>query len=106
MKKRRSKRIVIGLKAEIISGGISCEGVIDNLSEDGIFVITAPSKTEMDFTSGTILEVNFQFMSEETLHLKCKVKWSHKTPPHHLTHRIGMEIIESPWDMNVTPKEG
>ena len=100
MKKRLSKRIIIGLKAEIISGDISCEGVIENLSEAGIYVITAPTKTEINFAPGTILEVKFQFLSGETLNLHCEVKWSYKTPPHGLTNRIGMKIINPPWDMS------
>ncbi len=100
MGKRLSKRIIIGLKAEIISGDIICEGVIENLSEAGIYVITAPTKTEIDFAPGTILEVKFQFLSGETLNLHCEVKWSYKTPPHGLTNRIGMKIIDPPWDMS------
>ena len=100
MEKRLSKRIIIGLKAEIISGDISCEGVIENLSEAGIYVITAPTKTEINFAPGTILEVKFQFLSGETLNLHCEVKWSYKTPPHGLTNRIGMKIINPPWDMS------
>src|SRR3990167_9703709 len=100
MGKRLSKRIIIGLKAEIISGDISCEGVIENLSEAGIYVITAPTKTEINFAPGTILEVKFQFLSGETLNLHCEVKWSYKTPPHGLTNRIGMKIINPPWDMS------
>lgn len=100
MEKRLSKRIIIGLKAEIISGDIICEGVIENLSEAGIYVITAPTKTEIDFAPGTILEVKFQFLSGETLNLQCEVKWSYKTPPHSLTNRIGMKIIDPPWDMS------
>ena len=100
MGKRLSKRIIIGLKAEIISGGISCEGVIENLSEAGIYVITAPTKAEIDFAPGTILEVKFQFLSGETLNLHCEVKWSSKTLPHRLTNRIGMKIIDPPWDMS------
>lgn len=97
MIKRLSERITIGLKAEIISGGMSCEGVIENLSEDGMFVVTHPTKAVIDFSPGATLEVKFQFLSGETLHLHCTVKWSHKTQPHGLTNRIGMEIIDSPW---------
>ncbi len=100
MEKRLSKRIIIGLKAEIISGDIICEGVIENLSETGIYVITAPTKSEIDFAPGTILEVKFQFLSGETLNLHCEVKWSYKTPPHGLTNRIGMKIIDPLWDMS------
>lgn len=100
MKKRNTNRITIGLKAEITSGSVSCEGVIENLSENGMFIITSPTDTVMDLTPGTILEVKFQFFSEETLKVNCKIKWSCKTPSHGLTNRIGMEIIDPPWEMS------
>jgi hypothetical protein len=98
VEKRHSNRIVIGLKAEIISDDIHYEGVIENLSEDGICVITVPTENTIDFAPGAILQIKFQFLSEETLNLRCKVKWSCKTPPHGLTQKIGMEIIDPPWD--------
>jgi hypothetical protein len=98
MGKQRFKRIIIGLKVEIISGDISCEGVIENLSENGIFVITFPAQTTIDFIPETPLQLNFRTLLGETLNLRCKVIWSSKTPPHGLTSRIGMEIIEPAWD--------
>jgi hypothetical protein len=102
MEKRRSKRKIVALKAEIVSGGKSYAGVIENLSEDGIYIITTPSKSSIDFALGTTVELKFQPPSEpkdilrssgETINLHCKVIWSYKTPPHGLTHSIGMEII-------------
>ncbi len=99
MERRLSKRIIIGLKAEIISGDMSCEGVVENLSEDGVCVITVPAKTTIDFAPKTILEVKLQFLSGETLNLRCEVIWSHKIQPHGLTNKVGMKIIDPPWDM-------
>jgi hypothetical protein len=98
VEKRHSNRIVIGLKAEIISDDIHYEGVIENLSEDGICVITVPTENTIDFAPGAILQIKFQFLSEETLNLRCKVRWSSKNKPHGLTQKIGMEIIDPPWD--------
>ncbi len=98
MEKRNSKRIFIGFDAEIIYEGSSYTAVIDNLSENGVSVITVPAKTELDFTPGATLKLKFQSHPGETLILHCKVKWSRKIPPHGLTHRIGLEIKDPPWD--------
>jgi hypothetical protein len=97
MEKRRSKRKIVRLKAERISGNKNHAVFIENLSEEGIYMITAPAKTSMDFTPGTKLELKFQFPSGDTLNLRCKVIWSYKkTPPDGLTNSVGMEIIAPP----------
>ncbi len=97
MERRRSKRIILSLEAELISGDTSYDGLIGNISEDGIYMRTMPTKTSIDtFTPGTNFELKFQLPSEEKLSLHCIVKWSHKTPPHGLTYSMGMEIIDPP----------
>ncbi len=100
MERRRSKRIFASFNTELTSGGKSYTGIIENLSENGVgvYMETAPTKNTIDCTPGTTLQLKFQPISGETLYLHCKVKWSHKTPPHGLTNSIGMEIIEPPWD--------
>ncbi len=98
MEKRLSKRIAVGFKAVFISDGTSYQGVIENLSEKGLNVITSPLKAAIDFIPETLLKLNFQTFLGETLNLQCKVKWACKTLPHRLTNRIGMEIIDPPWD--------
>jgi hypothetical protein len=57
-------------------------------------VITVPTENTIDFAPGAILQIKFQFLSEETLNIRCKLKWSCKTPPHGLTQKMGMEIID------------
>jgi hypothetical protein len=96
MERRRFRRKIVSLKAELISGGVSYLGVIENLSEEGIYMRIAPTKNAIDFVPGTKVELRFQPSSEETLNLPCSVKWAYKTPPHGLTTSIGMEIINPP----------
>jgi len=96
MEKRSLKRKIVTLKAEIVSCGKSYAGFIENISEDGIYMITAPTETEISFLTGTTLGLKFQLPSGGTQNLHCKVMWSYKTPPHGLTHSIGMEIINPP----------
>ena len=102
MNKRHSNRITIGLKAEIISDDVHYGGVIDNISEDGMFVITDFEKNPVNFTPGSTVKVKFQFLSQEMLVLDCTVQWSFKTPPHGLTTRMGLKIIDPPWKMDTT----
>lgn len=95
MERRRSKRKVLRLKAERISGNQRHAVFIENLSENGIHIIT-PSKTAIDIDPGTPLELKFQFLSGKIMNLHCNVKWSHKIPPNGLTRSVGIEIIDPP----------
>lgn len=95
MEKRHSKRITHDLKAEYISGGMSYSGFIENFSEDGIFIRTAPTKTAIDFSTQSNSELKFQPSSGETLHIHGDVKWFHtEISPHGLIFRIGVKILK------------
>ena len=96
MNKRRSNRIITSLKAVLIAHGIHYEGIIENISEDGIYLRTLPTKTPGAFVPGTPVELKFQRSEGESLnlHLSCKIIWSYKTPPYGLTDSIGLEIVD------------
>ncbi|MEF9426051.1 MAG: PilZ domain-containing protein [Candidatus Mariimomonas ferrooxydans] len=96
MDKRRTKRITYRLKAERISGNIKSAVFIENLSENGIYMITTPAKTRINFTPDSPVKLKFQLSSGETLNLNCKVIWSHKIQPDGLANSVGMEIIAPP----------
>ena len=102
MERRRSNRIKIGFKATLSSGDISVEGVIDDLSENGVNVLTYPSKSPMEFDPETQLTLNFQPSSRETLNFRCRVKWADKLRPHGSINRIGMEITNSPFEESLS----
>lgn len=97
MEKRRFKRIKVKLKAERISGDEKYGVLIEDISENGIHIITTPSNTHKKYTPGTDIDLKFLLISGETLNLHCKVIWAHsKIPPDGLTDSIGMEIIDPP----------
>ncbi len=96
MEKRRTKRITYRLKAERISGNIKSAVFIENLSENGIYMITTSAKTKINFTPDTPVELKLKLSSGETINLHCRVIWSHKIPPDHLANSVGMEIIDPP----------
>lgn len=97
MEKRRFKRIKVNLKAERISGNEKYGVYIEDISENGIHMITTPSSAHEKYTHGTDIDLKFLFTSGETLKLHCKVRWAYsKIPPDGLTDSIGLEIIDPP----------
>ncbi|KPK36388.1 MAG: hypothetical protein AMK70_02360 [Nitrospira bacterium SG8_35_1] len=95
MERRTSDRVVVNLKAERISCIENCSVFIENLSENGIYMITAPSRKN-SFTPGTELELELELSTEKSINLNCNVKWAYKNEHDDLTHSVGLEIIEPP----------
>ena len=52
MEKRSAKRHVVGLKAELLYGGKRYAGLVENISENGLYTIAYPLNKAIDFTSG------------------------------------------------------
>ena len=98
MERRRSQRIIIGFHADIVSNGNNYKGEIENLSEDGVLVVIAPADAAEEHKPGSMLTLKFRTLSGERLSLQCEVMWSNKTKPHEMTRRVGMKIIDPPWD--------
>jgi len=97
MERRRYKRKVVKLNAERISGNERYTVFIENISENGIYMINAPSGAVKSYLPGTEIDLKFQLSSGETLDIRCRVIWSYKrTPPDELTDSVGMEIIDPP----------
>jgi hypothetical protein len=117
------------MDAKLISGKKVYDGFIENISEHGIrwyhnsgviedlsglsdesegkiYIKTAPSKIALNCNPGSIIDLEFQISSGETISLQCRVIWS-KTRLHGPAKRIhfdtppeytimGMEIIAPP----------
>ncbi|MEE9524752.1 MAG: PilZ domain-containing protein [Thermodesulfovibrionales bacterium] len=97
MEKRRTKRITVSMKAERISGNLKKAVMIENISESGINMITAPAKTAARFKPGIDVRLKFRLSNGEILNLNCKVRWSYtKVPTDGLTSNVGLEIIDPP----------
>ena len=97
MERRHFYRINGGFETEIIYKDRSYKGIIDDLSEKGVGVITIPAEIEMDFIPGSSINLKFQPHPGETLVLNCRIKWFNKGSLHGLKYRIGMEVIDPPW---------
>ena len=96
MEARRSKRAILDIAAEIIDGDRRRAGTIENLSDEGIYVVTAPTKSEKDLFPGTEVEIRFWLPSGENIQLHCVVQWSYLTPPHGYTFSMGLRITDPP----------
>ncbi len=101
MVKGRYIRIPVKFEATIIYEKKEYEVKIENLSEEGIHIRTEPVKAVIDFEPGTLIELEFELLSGETLKpageilkLNCRVIWSEKSTPDDLKNIIGLEIID------------
>ncbi len=93
MERRRATRKTVKLKAERLSCTGKCSVFIENLSETGIKMITAPHK-EKDFVPGKELGLELELSSGEVIELNCNVKWAYDNPSKDLSSSVGLEIIE------------
>jgi len=97
MERRRSNRIAVNLKAQRISGDEKHTVFIEDISESGIHIITAPSVAYKKYTPGMDIDVRFQISPREKITLHCKTRWAyHKMPPEKEIDSIGLEILNPP----------
>jgi len=94
--RRRAKRISVNLKAERLSCTKDCSVFIENLSEYGIHMITAPPQNPSLFKPGSPVELKLKINNGETIKLQCNVKWSFDNSPEDMTNSVGLEIINPP----------
>jgi hypothetical protein len=95
MERRRASRVTVNLKAERISCNKDCSVFIENLSESGIYMTTAPAKNN-EFVPGTELDLELELNSGKIINLNCNVKWAIDNSPDDLTGSVGLEIIDPP----------
>ncbi len=98
MEKRKAKRITIGFNADIAYEGENYRGITENLSESGAGIITDPVDIPADFKPGTKLEIQFQPQPGESIKLGCNIMWVNKVSSNGKTQRVGMMIIDPPWE--------
>lgn len=92
--KRLSDRISVEFEAKLILNKTRYDGVINNISEDGICMTTEYIEKDSDFFPGTTLEVELQLSSGEVMNIPCKVMWSNKD----FTDILGLAISEKPFE--------
>ncbi|MBI4847735.1 MAG: PilZ domain-containing protein [Nitrospirae bacterium] len=95
MEKRQSKRVTVNLKAERISCTKNCSVFIENLSEDGIYMTTAPAKNN-EYVPGKEIDLELELHNGKIINLNCHVKWAIDNSPDDLTNSVGLQIIDPP----------
>lgn len=98
MDKRIAKRIIVSLKAELILDSKSYFGVIENLSESGVYLEATTTKTGLNLIPGTKIRLNFQNPSKEKINLNCEVRHfnSIKNIFQEMINKTGLEIKDPP----------
>lgn len=111
MERRCCRRIIVLLRAEIISSvesypgfletpsefdGVNFytfAGTIENISEEGM-MMTVPEAAKLNFNTGSIVDVSFQIPSDERVNLQCEIMWLRVITSHDgKSQRMGMEIV-------------
>jgi len=94
MERRRARRVTINLKAERISCINDCSVFIENISETGIYLITAPEKKNT-YIPGTEMDLELELSTGKTINLNCNVKWAENSTDEK-SKSVGLEIINPP----------
>ncbi|MBI5666079.1 MAG: PilZ domain-containing protein [Nitrospirae bacterium] len=94
MERRGARRVTINLRAERISCINNCSVFIENISETGIYMITAPEKKN-NYVPGTELDLELELSNGKTIHLNCNVKWADDSSDDK-SKSVGLEIINPP----------
>ncbi|MBI4682840.1 MAG: PilZ domain-containing protein [Nitrospirae bacterium] len=94
MERRLARRVTINLKAERISCINNCSVFIENISETGIYMITAPAKKNT-YIPGTELDLELKLTNGKTINLSCNVKWAENSPEDK-SKSVGLEIVDPP----------
>jgi hypothetical protein len=94
--KRIHHRIIVRLKAVLTFKDISYVGMIENISEHGLYMIALPINHGIDFSPGAIHEMKLRTFPGESVIMHCKIQWSYKTPPYGLTNSVDMEVMDPP----------
>ena len=97
---RATERMVVNLEAEVLAGGNTYSGTIENISTDGLYIqfVTEPTKSVKDFLPTTRFNIKFQLPSGDKINLDCESRWIniYTEPPDSVVNHLGIQIIDPP----------
>lgn len=99
LEKRRNKRKSADLfKVKLATEDANYPGIIENVSNSGMHIISSSKKSVASFIPETIVKLAIKPADGTEAELHCEVRWVHinKTPIHGLTYRMGMELLQYP----------
>ncbi|MBI4682950.1 MAG: PilZ domain-containing protein [Nitrospirae bacterium] len=98
MERRRSTRYRVFTDSEIISGNKRYEGVIGNISENGVYIRIKSVDARINFTPESICALKFELPSEETITLRSRLVYAYEIPlvtsQGKFAYNLGLEIID------------
>jgi hypothetical protein len=97
MKKIFTERVRVNLSGNISSGGKTYEGLIENVSTEGMeYLMSSSIKVSKDFIPEKTMEVNFETPSGSKLNLTCDVICFLRPETENKKIVFGMKILEPP----------
>ena len=97
MEKRRHNRFFISLHAKVIADGKSFDGVIENVSDEGVAsTITTHLKADQDFSPHKIVELSFQLPTGESINMNCEVRWFLRPSSNNSSVMLGLHVEDAP----------
>ena len=95
--KRQHRRFVITLHANVVIGGNSYEGVIGNVSEEGVSsTITTYINTDKNFVPHKAIKLSFQLPGGDPVQLTCEIRWFLKPQENGKSLILGLYIVDPP----------
>jgi len=95
--KRKHNRFVITLNAKVIMGGKTYQGVIGNVSEEGISsTITTYIKTDEQFAPHKTIQLIFELPTGDDIRLDCEIRWYVRPRDHGPNMILGLYIVDPP----------
>ncbi|MBI5634515.1 MAG: PAS domain S-box protein [Nitrospirae bacterium] len=97
MQRRRSERIPVNLPADVVLGGKTYDGIIINVSEDGIgSAVTSVVEAQAEFIPVNNIQLHFQDPSGKAIDLVCELAWFSRSDTDSRKITIGMRILNPP----------
>jgi hypothetical protein len=97
MEIRRAERKMVRLMAEYTSGPVKRLVFIENVSGEGMHMVTLNKGMKDQFFPGKSVELKLGLASGERIPLRCEVRWvSAERPPYATSYGVGLEIIDPP----------
>ena len=97
MQRRRAERIPLNLPTKILMGGKTYDGIIVNVSEDGIgSSVTSVVDAHEEFIPVNNIHLHFQDTTGKAIDLFCELAWFSRSEDDSRRITIGMKIINSP----------
>ncbi len=101
MERRKHRRFFISLHATITVDGKNFEGVIGNVSEEGVAsMITTVIKTDRTFSPHKHVTLAIELPDGEAIQLNCEIRWFLRSPSKDQSLMLGLHVPEPPQSYN------